>query len=303
MDMGVEICLGTNGASRMLRKRRFDAVIVECSADGTGLDVLEELRADSPNQNTITVGVVDDPEAMKAAFATGANFVLAKPISVEDAGRILRFTRGMVTRMVRRFLRVAVHHLSHVDLTGMQDPAFILDLSEGGMAIQSLAPMQDEQPAKVSFFLPGTAQRIEATAKVVWTDPTGRIGLEFTEIAEPDRLVLKNWVVERMTKTPQDVPDGSIETPATVRVLSQWMQPLARVIDGAFIIFAAAVFCLTAFLMLRGEAHFPLSFTFLLAFIVGTLLYAGIFFLLDVRFPGTRAMQSLLALASSRHAA
>ena len=140
-DMSVEICLGPSGASRILRRHKFDAVIVECERDGSGLNLLQQLREDTPNQNTIAVGIVDDYQQMKAAFATGANFVLSKPISAEDASRILRFTRGMITRMVRRFLRVAVHHLAHVDIEGMLDPAFVLDLSEGGMALQSLAPV------------------------------------------------------------------------------------------------------------------------------------------------------------------
>ena len=46
MNMGVEICLGSNGATRMVRKRKFDAIIVECDKDGGGLEVLQQLRAD-----------------------------------------------------------------------------------------------------------------------------------------------------------------------------------------------------------------------------------------------------------------
>ena len=82
-----------------------------------------KLRSETTNQKTIAVGIVNDYQQMKEAFATGANFVLSKPISAEDASRILRFTRGVITRMVRRFLRVAVHHLAHVDIEGMFDPA------------------------------------------------------------------------------------------------------------------------------------------------------------------------------------
>ncbi len=301
MDMGVEICLGTNGASRMLRKRKFDAIIVECDKDGGGLDVLQQLREDSTNQGTITVGIVDDHTVMKEAFATGANFVLSKPISLEDASRILRFTKGMITRMVRRFLRVAVHHLSHVDIVGMKDPAFILDLSEGGLALQSLAPMHDGQVVSLSFLLPGTPTRIESTATVVWADETGRIGLEFKEISDIHRAQVKSWVMERLRTTPQDVPGGAMDSPAQVRVLSQWMRPLARVIDGTFVLTAAAIFCLIAFLFLRGAITFPVGYTFALALAVGSALYATLFWLLDVRFPGTLAVQTLLAAASNRH--
>ena len=138
MNMGVEICLGSNGASRILRRQRFDAVIVECDPEGAGLELLDQLRVETPNQKTLAVGIVHDHRQMKDAFSRGANFVLSKPISAEDASRILRFTRGMITRMVRRFLRVAVHHLAQVEMEGMSDPAFLLDMSEGGIAIQCL---------------------------------------------------------------------------------------------------------------------------------------------------------------------
>ncbi len=304
MNMGVEICLGSSGATRMVRKRKFDAIIVECDNEGNGLEVLQELRSTSPNQDTITVGVVDDYKVMKAAFATGANFVLSKPISTEDASRILRFTKGLIGRMVRRFLRIAVHHLSHVNIGGMTDPAFILDLSEGGIAIQSLAPMQDEQVVTLSFQMPGTLHTIKTTAKVVWTDASGRIGMEFQELGDQDRKRLKLWVEEKLKNSPTDSTSGEAnELPMGIRVLSRWMRPLALAIDGAFVSVAAAVFCLVAFLCLRGEAIFPLGITFLFAMLIGSALYSSLFWLLDVRFPGTLAVQTLLASATSRQAA
>jgi CheY-like chemotaxis protein len=300
MNIGVELCLGTNGASRMVRKRKFDAIIVECDKDGGGLEVLEELRSDTPNQTTITVGVVDDYRVMKEAFATGANFVLSKPISAEDASRILRFTKGMISRMVRRFLRVAVQHLAHVEFSGMKDPAFILDLSEGGIAIQSLAPIQHGQSVKLSFQLPGTTQIVISTARVVWNDPTGRIGMEFDEISEIHRGQLKAWVSERLKDSRQEFPATAKDLPIGVRVLSRWMKPLAVAIDSVFVFVAAAIFCLVAFLFLRGQAIFPLGVAFASALLIGGALYSSLFWLLDVRFPGTRAVQTLLASASSR---
>lgn len=298
MDMGVEVCLGTNGASRILRNKKFDAVIVECHPDGTGLDVLQEIRTDTPNQSTITVGVVDDPATMKNAFATGANFVLAKPISPEDASRILLFTRSMVTRMVRRFLRIAVNHLAHVDIVGMIDASFMLDLSEGGMAIQALCPMERGSELDITFHLPGTTRRIEALAKVVWMDPTGRAGLEFTELAEVDRAELRKWVEQRANSSTNSVNSGC---PTVIRVLSGWMKPLSYIVDAAVVVIAAALFCAIALVIMHGhEPAFPalLAMSALCLLIGG--LYAAIFFLLDMRFPGNLAVQSLLAAASTR---
>ena len=300
-NMGVEICLGNNGANRMLRKRKFDAVIVECDSEGRGLDILQQLRADTPNQNTITVGVVDDHLAMKAALATGANFVLSKPISVEDASRILRFTSGLIGRMVRRFLRVAVPHLAQVEIDIMNDPAFLLDISEGGIAVQSLGEIIIGDQVEVAFLLPGTTTKIQASATVVWTDPSGRIGLEFLVLSKEDRQMLKTWITQRVKNSPDDAPDAMERAPESVRRLSRWMRPLARIIDGTLVIGAAVLFCVVTYLFLHEwNVALPLSYAFLMAACVGTLLYSSLFLLLDVRFPGTRAMQSLLLAAGTR---
>jgi len=186
----------------------------------------------------------------------------------------------------------------------MKDPAFILDLSEGGIAVQSLAPMKHGQVVALNFQLPSTTHTIKATAKVVWHDATGRIGMEFQEISDQCRTWLKHWVQERLKNSPEEfaVP-GAAELPTSVRVLSRWMKPLAVAIDSAFVLIAAAIFCLVAFLFLRGEAIFPLGVTFLFALLIGSALYSSLFWVLDVRFPGTRAVQSLLATASGRQVA
>jgi CheY-like chemotaxis protein len=305
MDMSVEICLGSTGANRILRRHKFDAVIVECDREGKGFDVLQQIRADSPNQKTIAVGIVDDYEQMKEAFATGANFVLSKPVSAQDAGRILRCTRGVITRMVRRFLRVAVHRLAHVDIEGMMDPAFVLDLSEGGMALQSLSPLRTGQVLDVSFLLPGTSTSISGKGVVAWSDPTGKTGIEFDGVNEEQRAALKSWVIERMHKSPSDAPDALTSGPAPIRVLSQWMGPMARLIDGAFVTSAALMFCLVSLMITRGQsgAHFPIWFAFASALAVGSVLYTVLFLLMDVRFPGTRAVQSILAAAGGHRSA
>lgn len=302
MDMGVEICLGSNGAIRMLRKRHFDAVIVECGQDGSGLEMLQELRAESPNRNTIFVGVVDDHKAMQAAFATGANFVLSKPISVEDASRILRFTSGILGRMVRRFLRVAVHRMAHVNVAGMKDPAFILDLSEGGIAIHSIGKIEQGQDVDVSFILPGTTTLIEARGTVAWIDSTGKSGVEFTRISDENRAIVKKWVTEKLRKSPQDVPGASLSSPSQILVLSQYMRPLARLIDGVLVVTATAMFFAVALLFVgtKPDLNLSLGATFGISFLIGCAIYAGLFTLLDVRFPGTRAVQGLLQAANSR---
>jgi len=66
------------------------------------------------------------------------------------------------------------------------------------------------------------------------------------------------------------------------------------------------VFCLVALLVARGQPdnHFPLMFAFFTSLCISGLLYCLLFLLMDVRFPGTRAVQSILsAAAANRHPA
>ncbi len=302
MDMGVELCLGNNGAARMMQKRKFDAVIVECEQDGTGFELLHELRMNSPNRSSIAVGVVDDYKLMREAFATGANFVLSKPISMEDASRILRFAKGTVSRMVRRFLRVAVEHLSNVSISGLKDPAFILDLSEGGIAIQSFYPMPKGQTVGLSFQLPGTKHQISTRAKVAWADTTGRVGLEFEFMGDKQRTRLKDWVLHHRKNVEDEPSYQEMRIPVGVQLLSRWMKPLAIAIDGMFVAVASLLFLAVSYSFVKDASPYPLAMFSSGAVLLAISLYAALFLTLDMRFPGTRAVQSLFNNAAPRTA-
>jgi hypothetical protein len=203
---------------------------------------------------------------------------------------------------VRRFLRVAVHHLAHVNIGGMADPAFVLDLSEGGIAIQCLEPVRALQVLDVSFLLPGTSVGISGKGVVAWSDETGKVGLEFDELSDDHRLALKDWVVGRLRQSPADAPDAEVFAPRPIQVLTQWMRPMARAIDGAFVTIAAVAFCFIALLIAKSQpgATFPWTFAFGTSLLLGGVLYSVLFMLMDVRFPGTRAVQSILSVAG-RH--
>jgi PilZ domain len=92
-----------------------------------------------------------------------------------------------------RGLRIEPPQLVHVSVPG--EPAFILNLSERGMAIQAMEILEPGRTLHFAFPLPESGSRVEGVAKIVWADRSGRAGLEFTEIPEFDRFLLRQWVV------------------------------------------------------------------------------------------------------------
>ncbi|HXZ79586.1 MAG TPA: PilZ domain-containing protein [Terriglobales bacterium] len=301
--MGVEICLGFTGATRLLQKRKFDTVIVELESSGSGLDLLQQLRNDATHQGTIAVGVVDDYKLMKSAFAQGANFVLSKPVSVEDAIRILNVTKGLITRMVRRFLRIAVGSISHVNLSDASEPGVIIDLSEGGMMFQALDTLAPGAMLPLTFFIPGTKTRIRARAHVVWSDPSGRAGVEFDQISDSDRRRLKQWVtgsVHEAGSTASAIAAASTAAllPGRVRLLARWMRPFAVAVDFLIVALAAVLFWLIG-VWFGHPAHLRLPSTFFISIALFTAgLYAVLFRITETRMPGRRVVELLISVTN-----
>lgn len=327
-EMGVEVCLGLTGARRVLHRPDLKTVIVECDEDGVGFEFLETLRRERPDSAPVVVGIVNDYSALQLAFAHGANFVLSKPIPAEDAKRILRMARGFVNRMVRRFLRIAVHRLAHVRLGTVAEPAFLLDVSEGGLAVQALEPLNTGDRFDVAFVLPGTADEITGSGQVIWADASGRAGIEFLEIRDEARARLKQWIVahvepavppdpaeamsaeEGVEVQPEQVPQPAavyqqfdmpveMHSAAERRIpTASWIRVAARALDSAFILASIAAFWFVVFARL-GELpsiRWMTALGCLMAGVIATA-YFSLFYFFDLPFPGTSLMNALFSVA------
>ncbi len=67
----------------------------------------------------------------------------------------------------------------------------IIDLSEGGLAVQPFRPVSPGGTTRIALELPGSHARFEGTATVAWVGPGGRAGIRFLELAEPARQELE----------------------------------------------------------------------------------------------------------------
>ena len=75
----------------------------------------------------------------------------------------------------------------------------LLDLSEGGLAIEGAPLANQGQMFSVAFQVPGGSSRIQATAEVAWTSETERrTGLRFLDLAVASREQLRKWISARV---------------------------------------------------------------------------------------------------------
>ena len=98
MEAAADVCAGVMEAFEALPKKAYDGLIVDCDDMELTSQMLRGLRATPEIAHAIVVALVPNGDAVKAAFASGANFALHKPVTMIQVQRSLRAARGMVFR-------------------------------------------------------------------------------------------------------------------------------------------------------------------------------------------------------------
>src|SRR6266700_4282700 len=97
-SIGVEVCIGPHAGIEILTSEHFDAVIVDCDDFEDGSKVLREMRSMSANKSSVAVAVVNKRTTTSQAFQMGANFVIQKPVTADNANRCTSAAVAMMTR-------------------------------------------------------------------------------------------------------------------------------------------------------------------------------------------------------------
>lgn len=118
--------------------------------------------------------------------------------------------------------------LSLVDL-GPENGGLMLDLSEGGLALQTVFPVTAESAIPIRFELPETNVSIHATAEVAWVKHAKQVGLRFTDIPSGARNHIRQWLSgepkfqDAFSETlPESTLVYSDSAEAAPQPLSQW---------------------------------------------------------------------------------
>ncbi len=274
LEVTLELCHDRDQALDRLLHERFEAIIVDCQvADAT--DMLRYVRLTGDNKNCVSLALVENLGSMQGALDNGANFVLCKPLAAEAVARTVRAMKGLIFRMGRRAIRVAVQTLAFVEIDCHAEHAIMLDLSKGGMAIQALAPVEASRVLQLRFDLPGTKKRLQISGEIAWADASGRAGIRFTDVPEQCLSALKDWIFansvapsriamparlrERDPDSPRDfaatiqvAPDSRVSDPQHPALLSLAVENSAErifgtCVDAVIILVATLVFGVVVF--------------------------------------------------------
>lgn len=201
ISVDIHVCEESQLRSGLLRKRKFDAVIIDCDDLENGTDLLRSLRQTQSNAKSVAFAVLNGRTTTQEAFQFGANFVLQKPLTPLHAARCFNAALNFMVRERCRYFRHPVEIPLRIILPHNQElTASSTNISEGGMAIRTLSKLTKDTQAQFRFTLPGINTSLELKGQVAWADGTGHAGIRFVDVPQSSQYQLEKWLTDRMSE-------------------------------------------------------------------------------------------------------
>jgi CheY-like chemotaxis protein len=212
--LGVQCC-GYPDALCRLTEQKFDAVIVDYDDPHSAALVLQNAYQAAAPHNTVTVALLGDKTKVRHVFGAGANFVLYKPISQQQAEASLRAATALMKRERRRSFRVPVQLPVKLRVeNGPEMEGILLDLSEDGLDVLAAQPLCPSAIINAHFALPDQTE-LDIRGEVAWANPNGESGVRYLDLPENLRQTLKAWVVANAVEFLPEDPDPVSECKLT----------------------------------------------------------------------------------------
>jgi CheY-like chemotaxis protein len=202
--LGVQCC-GYPDALCRLTEQKFDAVIVDYDDPHSAALVLQSAYQASAGHNPVTVALLGDKTKVRHVFGAGANFVLYKPVSQQQAEASLRAATALIKRERRRSFRVPVQLPVRLRVeNGPEMEGILLDLSEDGLDVLAAQPLCPSATITARFSLPDQDDDLDVRGEVAWANPNGESGVRYVDLPENLRQTLKDWVAAHAAELPED---------------------------------------------------------------------------------------------------
>jgi CheY-like chemotaxis protein len=208
LAMSPEVCFEVPTALGLLNRKKFDAVIVDLQLGSQASSIVEKVRLSPSNRTAVIFAISDSDTETASAFKAGSNFVLRRPLSLPSIDRSLKVAYGLIVRERRRYFRCPVEIPATISRPAMAEiHGQTLNISEGGMAVNTSVSLAPGVKVQVHFTLPARKSRFVVDAAVCWCKEK-YLGLQFSALSPQLTSELQEWLARRLEESlPQSVAD------------------------------------------------------------------------------------------------
>jgi CheY-like chemotaxis protein len=195
LDIQFEVAANGKAALAVAAGRRFDALVVDCQDEASGLSLLALFRAMLENHNAIVVALANSQAPMREVFCQGANFLIYKPLSRERALDSLRAARELICQERRIEPRIPVRAPASLDFPGKENAAATLvEMSQSGLGLETREHLPPACKAYLQFSLPKSEAVVRLSGEVMWQDASGRVGIRLVKVPQTSKRILQRWI-------------------------------------------------------------------------------------------------------------
>jgi len=188
-QFNIEAVTISSDAAERLAKEKFEACVLNL---GDGADtVMEAARASSSNSRCVIYGVGGNAREAMRYSKYGINAIFHTPLERPATLKLVRATRMLVQHEFRRYVRIPVITEVVIIGDGRRAVGNTVEISSGGMSIQSHEDFSVGVPVEVSFAMM-TLPRVILRGTISWRKPKS-IGVKFDPTDER-RQKLKLWI-------------------------------------------------------------------------------------------------------------
>ena len=195
-QLGIEAAPVVDAAQK-LQREKYEGIVVRLG-EGTE-SLLDAVRRSASNHRIVVFAVANHTREALAYSRFGINAILLSPIDRSSAFKTLRATRTLLIHELRRYVRLPVVTAVELRWEGRIVAAPTIEVSAGGMCVDTEFPFNRSQRLMVRFALPGTTE-MNIPAEVCWAKPADReVGLRF-EQNDPQRALVRRWIDDYLEK-------------------------------------------------------------------------------------------------------
>jgi Tfp pilus assembly protein PilZ len=188
-QFGIEtVVISTNAAER-LHKEKFEACVLNLSHGAES--VMESARTSPSNSRCVIYGLGGNAQEAMRYSKYGINAMFHEPLERPAALKLVRATHNLVLHEFRRYARIPVMTEVTVKVDRNRFPASSIDVSSGGISLNSSENFALGANVEISFALL-TLPRVQVKGVVSWRK-TKSYGVRF----DPDdeqRQRIKGWI-------------------------------------------------------------------------------------------------------------
>lgn len=145
------------------------------------------------------LGLVGSNRARKP-LGRRIHFVVQKPFTSDMFGKVLKAAYGAIASSRRLSFRhqVCVNSISSYLIHGGERRPLknvaIMNISHGGMCVQTGELLPQEANIQLSFPIPGSETIVQATGSVIWAHASGRAGIKMVGVSPAAQTHFGDWL-------------------------------------------------------------------------------------------------------------